>query len=199
MSKSTGAIRGRRQRLRIPRPVQRAYLWDKKQDARLSELWTAGMAAVHIALALTEEFKRPFSKNSVIGRANRLAVPSRKVVCRESKPRIRIRLSRPIVRTKAPPPPGENHAWQLFGELTSKTCHFVQDEPRGFDTLMCGLPTSNGSYCEYHHWMTHKHAPSGASEAGPPLTVPPIRERPASITSISGADSGSADPYQVQP
>ncbi len=178
MGKSAGAIRMRRQRLGIPRPIQRGYIWTDRQDARLRELWDQKMVAAQIAGTLAEEYGRPFSKNAIIGRAHRLELESRKIACLgERKPRIRTRhkvATGPDLRFAPPPPPADNHPWAPFGELTGAFCSFVQGDPRGFETLMCGLPRANGSYCDYHHWVTHQNRSQ--------------RPRAVTLAAVPGAD-----------
>ncbi len=163
MGKTVGAIKQRRARLGIPRPVQRGSVWLQAMDARITELWEDGMATAHIASAMSEEFPRPFSKNSIIGRAHRLGLKSRKIACLgERKPRKRTKHSKKHLEPKfipVPLPPAENHVWGLFGELGYRVCRFIQGEPVGLETLMCGLPVSEGSYCQYHHWITHTKPP----------------------------------------
>ncbi len=194
MGKTTGAVRQRRIRMQIPRPIHGGYVWNEEQDACLGDLWAGGMATVHIALALAEKFDRPFTKNSVIGRARRLGLASRKLPPKLGEKgfrakRVRARRAPPLqFETRVPPPPAEDHPWQLFGELGYGTCRFVQGDPRGLESLMCGLPTHAGSYCQYHYWMTHRVKRASVAsravvlEAAPP-SGPLDRERAASLSS----------------
>ncbi len=196
MGKSAGAIKQRRERLRIPRAMQKKYTWDEIQDNRLTELWAQGAAAVEIARTLAEEFSRPFSKNAIIGRANRLQVPPRKAAFLtggeghgEKKVRIRVRRRLSVMAPRTPLlPPSQDHAWQLFGELGYGTCRFIQGEPRALETLMCGLPQERDSYCQYHYWITHriKRASVASRAVVPevaPSVVPPVGKGAASLSS----------------
>ena len=197
LGKSTGAVRARRSRMRIPRAVQRGYVWQPKEDARLKEYWATKTSTAQIANLMAEEFGRPFTKNAIIGRANRLQQASRKPVApRPKKPRVRpYRLVKPTFR--APPPPALDHAWKLFRELKGEVCHFIEGEPRGMESLMCGLPTVNTSYCQYHYWITHRVknasvASRAVASAAAPSLCPPSGEKAAAL--FNGEDIVSADP-----
>ncbi len=166
LGKSAMAVRGRRLRMHLSRGGQRAFVWKEAETARLIELWATKIPGAQIARLMTEEFGRAFTKNAIIGRAHRLDQPSHKASPRKERtPRRRVKAFKPAkpfaFSWAPPPPPAEDHAWQLFSELQGPACHFIQGEPRGFETLMCGLPVAMGSYCGYHHWMTHQKAPAG--------------------------------------
>ncbi len=158
LKKTAGATRARRLRLGIFLPQQK-FLWTGPEDNRLKELWTAHLPCVEIANLLAQEFGRPFSKNAIVGRAHRLHQPNRKAgPAKERKPRVtKPRLSSSPVWTP-PPPPAHNHPWKPFGEVTGAFCSFVQGEPRGLETLMCGSARAIGSYCAYHHHICHQRA-----------------------------------------
>ncbi len=158
LGKTARAVRARRSRMHISRGTQQALLWKTAEDDRLTELWAVKMPTVEMAATLTVEFGRLFTKNAIIGRAHRLALLSRKASPQGRKPRVRgYKLAPRVSRTRpAPAPPAEDHAWKLFSELQGEDCRFVQGEPMGSGTLMCGLPTMVESYCPYHHWMTHQ-------------------------------------------
>ncbi len=174
LGKSPDAVRNRKTRLGITHPGPRGHIWTNEEDEAIRSLWPLGLSTEQMAQRLTEQFSRQYTKNGIIGRAHRLKQPPRKASPKDRKPRIRT--PKPICKKwEAPPPPAEDHAFKPFGELTGEVCHFPQGETRGLETLMCGLPRAIGSYCQYHHWMTHEkrsRSRAVALEAAPPSRPP---------------------------
>ncbi len=159
--------------------------WTDERIALLTKLWTDGLTASQIALALGEATTR----NAVIGKAHRLGLsgrpspvrtprPVRIAAARPSKPRP---LSRPerlphlapthdsnrarpqevALRPIAPPieiPPGPG---VTLLKVTDKMCKWPIGHPGDASFRFCGGSSREGSpYCEGHAQMAYQPMPS---------------------------------------
>jgi GcrA cell cycle regulator len=129
--------------------------WSEADVAKLRELAAKGMTSREIAKELGEGYTR----NSVIGKTQRMGIwlgkfqppepepvvepaPSPTATIHHLKPKTVVR--RP---PNEPPKPVGNQAFLMA--LTSNMCRFPVNES-GANTLFCGDPTENGSWCPEH-------------------------------------------------
>lgn len=138
--------------------------WDNPAiDTRMRELYALPeCSSQEIANRLNGEFGIYVSRNAVIGRANRIGLPPRKISSANKKPRkprerkptkyggmTSLRFGEPLV-TFAPriipdAPPSLN---LTIVELRADSCRFIA----GDDHLFCGHAAQKGSsYCPAHH------------------------------------------------
>ena len=119
---------------------------------RLIALHAEGMIMRDIADRLNFEFLTDLTRNAVIGKCRRLAMPEREAPVRERKPRI----YKYKPRDKPKPP-------RVDGDLLTiyQTGHGDCRYPVSGDCpyLYCGKPSDEGrSYCPTHHALTHFQA-----------------------------------------
>lgn len=123
--------------------------WSDTESATLAQMWLAGQTAVAIGIALGGR-----GESAVRWKAGELGLPRRPMgrqptygfgdgLARSRSPRLRTARPKPTVFFDAFPP-------VRFVDATSKQCHFIEGEPAGADTLMCGRPIEAGSYCAGH-------------------------------------------------
>lgn len=134
--------------------------WSDTESATLAQMWLAGQTAVAIGIALggrgsvaiySEAKRQGLPRRSagfVLDAARErtwarrrgqgdtpAAQKARGVAHRQAKGRRELLDAFPPVR---------------FVDATSKQCRFIEGEPAGADTLMCGRPIEAGSYCKGH-------------------------------------------------
>lgn len=124
--------------------------WSDAESATLKDMWLAGQTAVAIGIALggrgesavrwkASELdlpRRPMGRQPTYGLGNRIA----------RKP---LGLARPArKKPKVVMAPFEPVRFIDFDRL--KQCHFIEGEPAGADTPMCGRPIEAGVYCTGH-------------------------------------------------
>ncbi|WP_409371528.1 GcrA family cell cycle regulator [Methylocella sp. CPCC 101449] len=131
--------------------------WRAEDDAVLCSLWAEHVPTADIALRLG------CSRNAVIGRANRLALPARRALNRisaapgpnenvQTRPRIPIVIVKPrrvddvVV---APPVTEAKAATTRWADMTPGQCrNIIGEEEDVFDRLVCGNVAEQGSsYC----------------------------------------------------
>lgn len=138
------------------------FSWDEERTERLRSLWEEGLSASQIARSL-----EGLTRNAVLGKADRLGLPSRVA---NSAPRgdgVRAvvptpKLSRafnPDFTEKVPPTPPEpevlapvlNDGKPLrFPDSSDRVCRWIVG-PATADAVICGHPTKVGSvYCAGH-------------------------------------------------
>lgn len=147
-------------------PDGEIYDWTPEAVAELRRLWDERISANLIAQRMGT------SKNSILGKAHRLAFPSREspikhVSSRPVKPR--------VIRLPPSPTPLPIEMESSPVVLSAReTCQWIDGKPQGRTTLFCGAPTVRGSsYCPKHHarcWITPV-AVNKLSEIEPSLDV----------------------------
>ena len=127
------------------------FVWTLPRMEALTELWPDHSAS-YIAATLGDGCTR----NSVIGKANRLGLPKKKAGGTAGrKPQsakiAKIRLRPYVTRPKIKPQPVDITLAVRFPDLRDWHCHYVLGEPAGVNTLYCGNPRDAGhSYCQAH-------------------------------------------------
>ncbi len=120
--------------------------WTEEKVEVLTELWREGQSACQIAEVLGEGVTR----NSVIGKANRLGLskPSKSSVTRKQRTQEKVK-----AKLMAP----EGGATILT--LTASTCRWPIGDPGDEDFRFCGGPSSSEQpYCEYHSQLAYQTA-----------------------------------------
>lgn len=125
--------------------------WSEQDSATLRDMWLAGQTAVAIGIALGGRGeqavrwkagqmgleRRHMGRQPTYGLGNRVArKPLGAIRMTRKKPKAFFATSFPPVR------------FIDFDRL--KQCHFIEGEPAGADTLMCGRPIEAGVYCAGH-------------------------------------------------
>lgn len=130
------------------RSVERKYkprvpsVWTQALDAKLIQLWTAGVLVKDIAEALG------VTPSAVGNRAYTLRLPPRTVQPKKATPAV-VKVLEVIL------PPGPPLTMLLtrkpFGE-----CAFIEGGVKGPETAMCGHPVKGaGSWCPYHSRLVY--------------------------------------------
>ena len=138
--------------------------WSEDRVSVLRDLWTSGFSARQIAERLGEGCTR----NSVIGKANRLGLsqPTRSSLTRRQKQRERQqqREQPPIRPPRLPeslPPPLPVSPGATILSLTTSTCRWPLGDPISPDFRFCGGNAKPGQpYCEAHARMAYQPASS---------------------------------------
>ena len=124
---------------------------------RLLALHAEGMIMRDIADRLSFEFETDLTRNAVIGKCRRLAMPEREPRVRERKPS-RIRIDAPIAPVEAPQPRNEN---LTIYQLENGVCHWplgaMQDHP---PFMFCGKDAVefDAPYCPAHSAIAYHPA-----------------------------------------
>lgn len=138
------------------------FVWTDDAIAALRAMLDMGQSRGEAALALSEAFSAPLSRNSVVGKAFRLGI---RAPARPSKPpkppSLHVRGPRgpykPKAKPPAPLPPSERMGWRAIGimELENHTCRWMTAE-----AAYCGDPTAdlleNRPYCAHHHALAYR-------------------------------------------
>ena len=139
--------------------------WTDKMDNMVMACRAEGKTAAAIASLMAVQFDGAFTRNMILGRANRIGMPLVKND-RNGRPRKHRapRKRRPykprgprVTLEEAAPPEGERIA---IMELNRSTCHFVIDETNGLETQYCGRETLRlrdirQPYCQAHFDICH--------------------------------------------
>lgn len=152
----------------------RQWLWDEETEDAARELVAEGLSYRQIARILTSRFKRPFTRNAVLGKAHRgnWSLPNAPLAAKGPKlPRIKIARE---VRRKAPQVapatpegaqivafPGTDHPYRQSSRgleiPPAHLCHWIYGEvPKG-DAVYCARPVDPAlaalerPYCA-EHW-----------------------------------------------
>lgn len=113
--------------------------WTDEAVALLKELWAQDWSCSEIAARLPGRF----SRNAVIGKANRLGLEKRRTI----KPAVKSDVVPELL--KAP-----DHLGLSFDQLKDgfSQCRFIHGDVRDGTHSYCGQPTtSDSSYCAYHN------------------------------------------------
>lgn len=150
--------------------------WPPELTATLARLWDKGMTASEIAASLALATGRDITRNSILGKVNRLGLPPRAKGLTERKmkpapPRAERR--NPVVRRTKPArppqwtPPPEPVAEIPIGsvpylDLRARQCRWILGDAAGIHTVSCCLPTvGSTSWCLDH--LERVSAPGTAS------------------------------------
>lgn len=98
--------------------------WTPKEDARLRELARQGLSAAEMGKRMTIEFGKPRTKNSILGRCNRIGI----ALAKNQPKTLRVSKGKP------------------FLDLKPKQCLFPYD-----NGLRCGKPVVKRDCCEAHY------------------------------------------------
>lgn len=134
-------------------------LWTDALTARLRELAdNAEISYADIAQILSREFDVCLTKNSVIGKARRLAISKRdpkSPAKTRSSPEIPA-MPRFVFEPPYLAPPGPRNDMITILELTHNTCHWPHGDNPPF--LFCGKPVRKAAvYCPYHYGISYGH------------------------------------------
>ncbi len=162
---------------------ERAFSWNEQAVESLRHLWCdEGMSASQIANILAVQFSGSISRNSVIGKVNRLGF-TKKVVRRAGapKPKKAISVVKQSLTTQpapknpttfeqssqvaaqiivAPIPPATAPGLSSLlsiAELRETTCRFPIGDPREEGFGFCGAdsPIGGSPYCDFHHRLAY--------------------------------------------
>lgn len=134
-------------------PRRSDKIWTDEDDAKVRVLWLTGMPAVEIGRRLG------VTKNSIIGRKNRLNLPSRespikkRTPTQERKPAVRKLFPKHPVVVKPPPiihrPPPKP-------PTCDKPCCWPIGDPRESGFRFCEKPAATGHwYCPEHRSIAY--------------------------------------------
>ncbi len=139
--------------------------WTDDEIATLKDMWSKGISGKDIAKELNR------SRNSIMGKIDRMGL-SKPGETRLPRPRYT-----PLIKTKRTlalrgltgryrrieytPPPNFETGNVPFRLVRGGQCRFIACGTAGLETLMCGEPVVQGSYCGFHHQLTtlKKNAP----------------------------------------
>lgn len=151
--------------------------WQPEHSDALRTLVASGLSYAESALALNAQFGTSYTRNSAIGRANRIGLACPKRPALAKKPRPRIHTQRVRVVASNPSPTCKMRRIILVSEAEQFKCRaaevvplnlsFIDLEPKqcrypyGDEVVtFCGHPVRDGSsYCPGHHalcWMKPK-------------------------------------------
>jgi GcrA cell cycle regulator len=129
--------------------------WTKERTDELERLWADGMSARRIG----ELFGT--TKNAVIGKVNRMRLPSRRTVVSVARKKLP-----PKVKTKPLPPPPvtdipdpEPHERVKLLDLERNHCRWPIGDPGDAEFGFCGRGTAIGSYCPQHAKRAFDYVP----------------------------------------
>jgi GcrA cell cycle regulator len=134
--------------------------WTDEAVARLRELWAQDWSCSEIAARLPGRF----SRNAVIGKANRLGLEKRRdlnlYVVKTKRPRLKRQLTKrfPTIKPAGSDPVPEllkapDHLGLSLDALKDgfSQCRFIHGDVREGTHSYCGQPTTDdSSYCGYH-------------------------------------------------
>jgi len=149
--------------------------WTLSAEAKLRDLWASGASAT----AISKKFGGVITRNAVIGKAQRMGLPGRKVGRQVRRPSNPNNISAAVVKTtgtgcgfrfgkhepgiKPPTPAPEPEIVSVgvpggvtFADLKPHHCRFdVSGAKRPDDYRFCGADRKTGSaYCAAHHAKT---------------------------------------------
>lgn len=144
-------------------PANPATIWSEAQDALLKSAHDEGLSFSLIAEFINRTTGSRFSRNSAIGRAHRIKLPSRK---QETKPKTHkprtqyqnrgwFRAGPPLPVEPIPEPPAPELPFlniALF-DLEKQHCRFPSRHDDPSEIRFCGQPKEDAnlsSYCAFH-------------------------------------------------
>jgi GcrA cell cycle regulator len=152
--------------------------WTKEEDALLRQLWADGVSVKKISETLCARFPRTISRNGVIGRANRLGLPSRESVIKWRDPNAPREKPGPkpkpvaVAKPVAQPSPtlmkslsillrggtaAPSCGYTLEQVQERRGCRWTDSKDRPF--LFCGARTQPGqSFCAEHRERVYRAA-----------------------------------------
>lgn len=140
----------------------------KPIDQRIVDLWQKNVTALNIARLLG------LTKNSVIGRVNRLRTKGHDLRKRElpakgkAMPK-RKPVSKPVILRWT-------GASKSIAELKTNDCRYVINDRSDEQFLFCGKPKVFNSYCAEHHALCHARPANKVK--GPSLSAEGVAEKP---------------------
>ena len=133
--------------------------WDEGLIQRLTELHARGYSSREIAMKMGSEFGLRFTRNSIIGKTNRLCLPHRVLPITQPKPKSiqkRAKRRRPVPRKTAPKikaPRANPDGLLTIYQLGAGDCRFPFGHRSPF--MFCGKQQAEGSsYCVGHFLLT---------------------------------------------
>ena len=138
------------------------FVWTDEAVAALRAMLDMGQSRGEVALAFSETYGVPISRNAVIGKATRLGIKAPPRAPKPPKPpSLRPRGPyNPKAKSPTPLPPPERMGWRAIGimELQNNTCRWMTGEG-----AYCGDPTTDllggRPYCAYHHAIAYRPRP----------------------------------------
>jgi GcrA cell cycle regulator len=141
-------------------------LWTEEEKAIVVKQWEQGLSAELIAVELSRISGRPFTRNMVIGKVNRLrsdgligardGTIQRKRYSR--KKQYFRRVERPTLDCRAIQLPKVNPLHIPMAALTKNSCTWPFGQPKDEDFNYCGLPIERGSFCAEHAALVYRKA-----------------------------------------
>lgn len=147
------------------------FKWTDESVAELKILWCdKGASASVVAQMLSQKFGGYVTRNSVIGKVNRLGLshPECKIAVaalqKKAKPVVKKSLTTqlpkiPVFLPVEPEPVNEPDDSRRIGllDLRETTCRFPIGDPRQEGFGYCGEPSPFGGspYCEFHHRIAY--------------------------------------------
>ena len=137
-------------------------------DQKIVDLWQTNVTALNIANLLG------LTKNSVIGRVNRLRTKGhdlrkRELPAKGKAMKKRNPVSKPVILRWTEPP-------KSIAELKTYDCRYVINDRSDELFLFCGKPKVFNSYCAEHHALCHARPPNRVK--GPSLSAGGLADKP---------------------
>jgi GcrA cell cycle regulator len=141
-------------------------LWTEEEKATVVKQWERGLSAELIAVELSRKSGRPFTRNMVIGKVNRLRndglIGARDgTIQRKQYSRNRQyfrRVERPKLVCRNVQLPKANPLHIPMEALTKYSCTWPFGQPKDEDFNYCGLPIERGSFCAEHAALVYRKA-----------------------------------------
>ena len=196
MNRTYWSVRSARQNRDIILTPRDGINWTEEKITYLKSLWIdARLSASRIAQIFSEKYNRPTTRNSIIGKVDRLKIgranPDAVGTGRDG-PRGTYKPRKPRQKRGketgqflrlvwSAPPLGQQIS---FNDLADGHCRFVIGNSNGLETMFCGAPRQpqispkqRSSYCEFHHQLTHGNdaAPRPQHRVGTDAGSPPER------------------------
>lgn len=125
----------------------RAKEWPLEDVELLKTLWAQGMSARQISREFFAKGKN-YSRNSIIGKVNRINLPQRESVVRK------ISTPRPTPKPKPEKPPAPTEPLPMAEPETfagRNECQYIYGDPAEPNWQMCGHPVVEGKrWCAWH-------------------------------------------------
>ena len=138
--------------------------WLGAEDEVLRRYDAAGHSCSTIALVLSEQFRRPFTRNMVVGRRKRLGLPWRGRVDSWGPRRTKYKERQPLPETPPPVPlyvPEIHPQPVTLRDRTALQCHYPLGDTDGLDTIYCGAPVQDErNYCAGHCHIMYRKVPA---------------------------------------
>ena len=144
--------------LKAPNPRAPQFDWTDERIARLKEMWAAGESAAVIGAELG------VTRNSIIGKVNRLRLASHKATPRKPKEPSRPRKSPTVAKAIEQPVHVPQCEPVSFMELGDHSCHYPVTDDHPF--MFCGADNhGEHSYCGYHYAICYTPTPRSLGRA----------------------------------